>query len=66
MTLYNKSFLSNLSLIGTNFPSWNSISDEDWQNVLSNYIFKIADSFAFGGVFKKADLFPEGLSYFAD
>jgi hypothetical protein len=66
MTLYNKSFLSNINLTGTNFPSWDSISDEDWQNVLSNYIFKIADSFAFGRVFKKADLFPDSLNYFAD
>lgn len=66
MALHNKSFLSNLSLSGSNFPSWDYTSDEDWQNVLSNYIFKIADSFAFGGVFKKADLFPEGLTYFAD
>jgi len=42
------------------------ISDEDWRNVLSNYVFKIADSFAFAGVSKKADLFPDGLNYFAD
>ena len=65
MALHNKSFLSNLILTGTDFPSWDSISDEDWQNVLSNYIFKIADSFAFAGVSKKADLFPEGLNYFS-
>lgn len=65
MASYNKSFLSNLSLTDTDFPSWDSISDEDWQNVLSNYIFKIADSFAFAGVSKKADLFPEGLNYFS-
>jgi hypothetical protein len=66
MALHNKSFYSNLNLQTNGFPSWDSIPDEDWQNVLSNFVFKIADSFAFDGVFKKADLFPEGLNYFAD
>ena len=37
-----------------------------WQNVLDNFVFKIADSFAFAGVSKKADLFPKGLDYFSD
>jgi len=66
MASHNKSFLSGLILAGPDAISWDFISDEDWQNVLSNYIFKIADSFAFAGVFKKPDLFPEGLNYFAD
>jgi len=66
MALHNKSFFSNLNLQSGSFPSWDSISDEDWQNVLSNYVFKITDSFAFAGVSKKDDLFPEGLSYFSD
>ena len=42
------------------------MSDEYWQNVLDNFVFKIADSFAFTGVSKKADLFPKGLDYFSD
>jgi hypothetical protein len=66
MTLHNRSFLINLSLEGHNYPSWDFISDEDWRNVLSNFVFKIADSFAFAGISKKKDLFPNGLSYFAD
>ena len=66
MALHNKSFFSNLNLQTGSFPSWDSISDEDWQNVLVNYIFKIADNFAFNSVAKKEDLFPDGLSYFAD
>jgi hypothetical protein len=66
MTLHNKSFFSNLNLQTGSFPSWDSISDADWRNVLSNYVFKIADSFAFDRVFKKEDLFPDGLNYFAD
>jgi len=66
MALHNKSFFSNLNLQTGSFPSWDSISDEDWHNVLSNYIFKIADNFAFGGVSKKENLFPDGLNYFAD
>ncbi|QJX48535.1 hypothetical protein HMJ29_17070 [Hymenobacter taeanensis] len=66
MALHNKSFFSNLNLQTGGFPSWDSISDEEWRNVLSNYVFKISDSFAFNSVFKKADLFPEGLNYFAD
>jgi hypothetical protein len=66
MALHNKSFLVNLSLEGHNFPSWDSISDEDWQNVMNNFVFKIADSFAFAGVSKKEDLFPNNLRYFAD
>ena len=66
MALHNKTFFSNLNLETDGFPSWNSISDKDWQSVLSNYIFKIADSFAFNNVFKKADLFPDGLNYFAN
>ncbi|MFD1470153.1 hypothetical protein ACFQ48_18130 [Hymenobacter caeli] len=66
MTLYNKSFYSNLNLQTGSFPSWDSISDEEWRKVLSNYVFKIADSFAFSSVFKKADLYPDGLNYFAD
>jgi hypothetical protein len=66
MALHNKLFLINLNLTGSNCPSWESISEEDWQNILSNYIFKIADGFAFMGVSKKADLFPDGLSYFND
>ncbi|MCA8830092.1 hypothetical protein [Hymenobacter pini] len=66
MALHNKSFFSNLNLETAGFPSWDSISDEEWKNVLSNYVFKIADSFAFDSVFKKADLFPDGLNYFAD
>jgi hypothetical protein len=66
MALHNKSFFSNLNFKTGSFPSWDSISDEDWQNLLSNYVFKIADSFAFDSVFKKEDLFPDGLNYFAD
>jgi hypothetical protein len=66
MALHNKSFLSNLALTGPDAISWDFISNKDWHNVLSNYIFKIADSFAFAGVFKKEDLFPDGLNYFAD
>ena len=66
MALHNKTFYSNLNLQTGGYPSWDSISDEEWRNVLSNYVFKIADSFAFDSVFKKADLFPEGLKYFAD
>ena len=66
MALHNKLFLINLNLKGPNAPSWDFISDEDWQNVLGNFLFKIADSFAFADVSKKADLFPSGLSYFSD
>ncbi len=66
MALHNKSFFSNLNFQSGNFPSWDSISDEDWQNVLSNYVFEITDSFGFAGVSKKDDLFPDGLSYFSD
>jgi hypothetical protein len=66
MALHNKSFYSNLNLQTGGFPSWDSISDEEWQSVLSNYVFKIADSFAFSSVFRKEDLFPDGLKYFAD
>ncbi|WP_100335950.1 hypothetical protein [Hymenobacter chitinivorans] len=58
--------MSNLELEGENCPAWDFITDEDWQSVLNNFVFKIADSFAFAGVFKKADLFPDGLSYFGD
>lgn len=66
MPLYNKSFLVNLDLTGTYSPSWDLIPNEYWQNVLSNFVFKIADGFAFAGVYKTADLFPDGLDFFAD
>ena len=66
MALHDKSFLVNLNLKGHNSPSWDFISDEEWQNVMSNFMFKIADSFAFAGVSKKEDLFPNGLEFFAD
>ncbi|OUJ74542.1 hypothetical protein [Hymenobacter crusticola] len=57
-------FLNNLEISGANYPSWDTIPDEVWQGILNNFIFKISDSFAFMGVSKKADLFPNGLSYF--
>jgi hypothetical protein len=66
MHLHNKTFLVNLDLEGPKHPSWDLISDEDWQNLLSNFVFRIADGFAFAGVSQKADLFPDGLNYFAD
>lgn len=56
----------NLDLSGPNAPSWDILSDENWQDVLTNFVFKIADGFAFGGVVKKADLFSFGVTYFAD
>ncbi|HEX8427850.1 hypothetical protein [Hymenobacter sp.] len=42
------------------------MSNEYWQNVLNNFVFKITDGFAFAGVSKKTDLFPKGLKYFSD
>lgn len=66
MVLHNKSFLVNLSLEGPDSPSWDFITDKDWQNVLGHFVFKIADSFAFAGVSQKDDLFPNGLKYFTD
>jgi hypothetical protein len=66
MALHNKLFLVDLSLEGPNAPSWEFMSDEYWQNILDNFVFKIADSFAFANVSKKADLFPTGLDYFSD
>lgn len=66
MALHDKLFAINIELQGENTPSWDSMSDEHWQNVLGNFVFKIADSFAFEGVSKKKDLFPEGLNYFSD
>ncbi|TVT42927.1 hypothetical protein FNT36_02210 [Hymenobacter setariae] len=62
--MYNKVFLNNLDLSGPNYPSYDSITEEIWQNLLINLVFKVADSFAFMGVSKKADLFPDGLIYF--
>jgi hypothetical protein len=67
MALHNKLFLINLQLGGPDYPSWNTtIPDEDWQNVLRHFVFKIADGFAFARVAKTADLFPYGLPYFRD
>jgi len=66
MALHNKLFLIDLSLKGPNAPSWDFMSDEYWQNVLDNFVFRIADSFAFAGVFKKEELFPKGLDYFSN
>lgn len=66
MALNNKLFIVSLDLQGENAPSWDFMSNEYWQNVLDNFVFKIADSFAFEGVSKKKDLFPNGLSYFSD
>jgi hypothetical protein len=66
LSMYNKVFLNNLELSGPNYPSYDSITNEIWQSILVNLVFKIADSFAFMGVSKKADLFPDGLTYFDD
>jgi hypothetical protein len=66
LSMYNKVFLNNLDLSGPNYPSYDSITDKIWQSILTNLVFKIADSFAFMGVSKKADLFPDGLTYFND
>ncbi|MDO7845738.1 hypothetical protein Q5H92_05165 [Hymenobacter sp. M29] len=64
--MYNKVFLNNLDLSGPDYPSYDFITDEIWQSILNNLIFKLADSFAFMGVSKKADLFPDGLTYFSN
>jgi hypothetical protein len=64
--MYNKVFLNNLDLSGPDYPSYDSITDEIWQSLLTNLVFKIADGFAFMGVSRKADLFPDGLTYFND
>jgi len=66
LSMYNKVFLNNLDLSGPNYPSYDSITDKIWQSLLTNLVFKIADGFAFMGVSKKADLFPDGLTYFDD
>jgi len=59
-------FLNNLEISGDNYPSWDTIPDEVWKAMLTDVVFKISDSFAFMGVSKKADLFPDGLPYFND
>jgi hypothetical protein len=64
--MHNKIFLNNLEINGNNYPAWDTISDEVWQSILPDFIFKISTSFAFTGVSKKADLFPDGLPYFND
>ena len=64
MALHNKLFLVNLELEGPNALSWDFMSVKYWQGVLDDFVFKIADSFAFAGVCKSAYLFPEGLNYF--
>lgn len=66
MALHDKLFLLDLNLEGPNAPSWDFMSKDYWQNVLENFVFKIADGFAFKGVSEKEDLFPKGLEYFSD
>jgi hypothetical protein len=60
----DKLYLNSIQLKGNNAPSWNGIPDEVWQTILSDFFFKLADSFGFMTVVEKKNLFSKGLHFF--
>lgn len=59
-------FLNAIRLQGEFFPSWDEIPEEIWRTILTEYFFKISDSFGFTEVLEIKDLSPNGLDYFND
>ena len=60
----DKLYLNSIQLKGKSAPSWNSIPEDVWRTILSEFFFKLADSFGFITVIEKKDLFPKGLHFF--
>lgn len=62
----DKLYLNSVKLDGDSLPSWADIPEEIWEKILSDFLFKISDSFGFIDVLETKDLFPRGLDYFKD
>jgi len=62
----DKLFLNAIKLKGEFISSWKEIPDEIWRIILTDYFFKISDSFGFAEILETKNLSPNGLDFFQE